>query len=330
VNRTIRTFAAGVVAAVAAVLLPAGVAHAATPPPSTTCSSSTAVKVSTAAALTKALAAAVPGTMITLAPGTYAGTFVARAKGTSAKPIALCGPRTAVLTAGAIDRGYTVHLDGAAYWQVSGFTVRGGMKGVMADNAQGNRIEGLLIDGVGDEALHLRTNSSDNLVRANTIQRAGLRTPSIGEGVYVGSAQSNWCELTACGPDRSDRNVIELNAVSATTAEAVDIKEGTTGGILRKNTFTGAGTTAADSWVDVKGNGWTISENTGTTSSVDGFQVHAVLAGWALDNVFSGNKATVNGTGYGFLVTTNKDRNRVTCTNTVTKAAKGYSNVACR
>jgi hypothetical protein len=296
VNRTIRTFAAGVVAAVAAVLVPAGVAHAATPP-STTCSSSTAVKVSTAAALTKALAAAVPGTMITLAPGTYAGTFVARAKGTSAKPIALCGPRTAVLTAGAIDRGYTVHLDGAAYWQVSGFNVRGGMKGVMADNAQGNRIEGLLIDGVGDEALHLRTNSSDNLVRANTIQRAGLRTPSIGEGVYVGSAQSNWCELTACGPDRSDRNVIELNAVSATTAEAVDIKEGTTGGILRKNTFTGAGTTAADSWVDVKGNGWTISENTGTTSSVDGFQVHAVLAGWATCSAATRPPSTAPATG---------------------------------
>lgn len=318
------------VAAVAAVIVPSAAAQAATPPPATTCSSSTAVKVSTAAGLTAALAKATPGTQISLAPGTYTGNFVASAKGTAAKPIALCGPRTAILDGGAIDRGYTLHLNGAQYWQVSGFTVRGGMKGVMADNAQANRIEGLAVTGVGDEALHLRRGSSDNLVRGNVIQRAGLRTPAIGEGVYVGSAQSNWCELTSCLPDRSDRNVVELNDISLTTAEAVDIKEGTTGGMLRKNSFAGAGMTTADSWVDVKGNGWTISENTGNGSPVDGFQLHRVLEGWALDNVFTGNNATVNGTGYGFTITTNKDRNQVTCTNKVFKAAKGYANVACR
>jgi Periplasmic copper-binding protein (NosD) len=321
--------AAGLVAA-AAVAIPAAVANAATPPSSTTCSSPTAVTVATSAGLTQALAAARPGSMIKLAPGTYTGTFVLRGAGTATRPIALCGPRTAVLTAGVTDRGYTLHLDGASYWQVSGFTVRGGLKGVMADNAQANRIEGLLIDGVGDEALHLRRGSSDNLVRGNTIQRAGLRTPAIGEGVYVGSAQSNWCELTACAPDRSDRNTIELNDISATTAEAVDVKEGTTGGTLRKNKINGTGMTAADSWVDVKGNGWTISENTGTASPVDGFQLHKVLEGWALDNVFTGNNSTVDGTGYGFLITTNKDRNQVTCTNKVFRAAKGYANAACR
>jgi nitrous oxidase accessory protein NosD len=327
VNRMHIAVVAGLIAAGAAV---AGPADAATPPRSTTCSSSTAVAVSTAAGLSQALAVARPGTMIKLAPGTYTGTFVLRGAGTAQKPIALCGPRTAVLTAGTIDRGYTLHLDGASFWQVSGFTVRGGLKGVMADNAQANRIEGLLIDGVGDEALHLRRNSSDNLVRGNTIRRAGLRTPAVGEGVYVGSAQGNWCELTACAPDRSDRNVVELNDISATTAEAVDVKEGTTGGTLRKNAFNGTGMTAADSWVDVKGNGWTISENTGTDSPVDGFQLHKVLEGWALDNVFTGNNATVNGTGYGFQITTNKTRNQVTCTNKVFGAAAGYANVACR
>jgi hypothetical protein len=330
VSRTRSLIATAVLGAVAAGLVPTAVAEAATPPSSTTCSSSTAVKVSTASGLTQALAAATSGTMIVLAPGTYTGTFTMRGAATTKKPITLCGPRTAVLTAGVTDRGYTLHLDGASYWQVSGFTVRGGLKGVMADNAQANRIEGLLIDGVGDEALHLRRGSSDNLVRGNTIQRAGLRTPAVGEGVYVGSAQSNWCELTACAPDRSDRNVVELNDISATAAEAVDIKEGTTGGTLRKNRFDGTGMTTADSWVDVKGNGWAVSENTGNGSPVDGFQLHEVLDGWALDNVFTGNNATVNGAGYGFLITTNKDRNQVTCTNKVFRAAKGYANAACR
>ncbi|MBN9096608.1 MULTISPECIES: hypothetical protein [unclassified Pseudonocardia] len=55
-----------------------------------------------------------------------------------------------------------------------------------------------------------------------------------------------------------------------------------------------------------------------------------MVEGWALDTVFAGNNATVNGTGYGFTITTNKDPNRVTCTNKVFQAAKGYANVACR
>ncbi len=86
--------------------------------------------------------------------------------------------------------------------------------------------------------------------------------------------------------------------------------------------------TDADSWVDVKGNGWTISGNVGTTSPVDGFQLHRILDGWGLDNVLSGNTATVNGPGYG--INSNKDRNRVTCTNKAYNAAKGLANVTCR
>lgn len=55
-----------------------------------------------------------------------------------------------------------------------------------------------------------------------------------------------------------------------------------------------------------------------------------MVEGWALDSVFTGNNATPNGTGYGFLVTTNRDRTQVTRTNKVFQAARGYANVACR
>jgi hypothetical protein len=306
--------------------LPA-VGHAA-PPPVRACTGGTLV--STAAGLTQALAAAGPGSVIRLAPGTYTGTFVARGAGTSTRPIVLCGPRSAVLTAGTTATGYSLHLDAARYWQVSGFTVRSGQKGVMADATRDSRIDGLLVEGTGDEAVHLRTNSTDNVVSNNVIRNVGSRTPAVGEGIYVGTAQSNWCTYTACAPDRSDRNVIEGNDISATRAESVDIKEGTTGGILRNNRFTGTGMTDADSWVDVKGNGWTISGNVGTTAPADGFQLHRILDGWGLDNVFSGNTATVNGPGFGINLSTNKDRNRVTCTNKAYNAARGLANVTCR
>jgi hypothetical protein len=299
------------------------------PTAGTACTQKPTTEVRTADELTEALAGARPGSVISLAPGTYAGNFIATAQGTQDKPIAVCGTRDAVLDGGATDGDYTFHLDGTAYWQLSGFTVRGGQKGVMADRAQGNLIEGLLVEGTGDEAIHLRQNSTDNVVRGNTVQNTGLRNGKYGEGIYIGSAESNWCDQTNCEPDRSDRNLIEGNTISGTTSESVDIKEGTTGGILRGNTFSGAGMTDADSWVDVKGNGWTIVGNTGTDSPEDGFQVHEILDGWGLDNTFDSNTATVNADGYAINVTKNEERNRVGCDNRSVDAGQGLSPEAC-
>jgi hypothetical protein len=39
------------------------------------------------------------------------------------------------------------------------------------------------------------------------IRTVGSRTPAVGEGIYIGSAQSNWCPYTSCQPDRGDRDV---------------------------------------------------------------------------------------------------------------------------
>ena len=78
-----------------------------------------------------------------------------------------------------------------------------------------------------------------------------------------------------CLPDRSDRNVLEGNDIAETTAESVDIKEGTTGGTVRGNTFSGVGMSAADAWVDVKGNEWQIVGNVGADAPEDGFQTHS-------------------------------------------------------
>ena len=81
----------------------------------------------------------------------------------------------------------------------------------------------------------------------NTISDTGIRREKFGEGVYVGSAQSNWCTISDCRPDRSDRNVIEGNAISGTTSEAIDIKEGTVDGVVFDNSFDGAAMTESDS-----------------------------------------------------------------------------------
>jgi hypothetical protein len=202
----------------------------------------------------------------------------------------------------------------------------------MVDSGVGNRIEGLLVTSMGDEAIHLRRTSTGNAVVGNTVRDTGLLKPKFGEGIYIGSAKSNWCRLTACGPDRSDGNVIEGNDIAGTTAEAVDIKEGTSDGVLRGNVFDGSHIVKADSWVDVKGNSWTIEGNTGTSSPQDGFQVHEVVDGWGQDTVFSGNTANVNAPGYGFNVAGPSElqsSTKVRCDNVTDGAESGMSNVAC-
>lgn len=284
------------------------------------------VTVHTGGELTSALRAATAGTLIQLAAGTYAGHFTGTGAGDPARPITLCGGRDAVLDGG--PGGYTLHLTEARYWRISGLTVHGGQKGVVLDNSQHTVVDGLEIAGVGEEALHLRTNSSDNVVSGNVIHNTGSQQAKFGEGIYIGSAQSNWGRYTGGQPDRSDRNQIIGNTVSDTTAEAVDIKEGTTGGVLRNNKFTGP-MSAANSWVNVKGNSWQIIGNIGHNSNGDGFSVHQILDGWGLDNTFADNTAVVNGPGYGFNVTKNQDRTVVSCGNRAEGAAKGLSNTPC-
>ncbi|MCC9206392.1 right-handed parallel beta-helix repeat-containing protein [Arthrobacter sp. zg-Y769] len=286
------------------------------------------VRVTTSTELENALDAARPGDVVGLAAGTYTGNFTASAEGTAEQPITLCGNAESILDGGTTDDGYVFHLDNSSYWALQGFTVRNGQKGVMVDQSTNNLIQGLTVTTTGDEAIHLRKFSTDNRVIGNTISNTGLRKPKFGEGIYIGTAESNWCDISNCEPDRSDRNSIEGNTITETTSESVDIKEGTSDGVLRANTFDGSGIIEADSWVDVKGRDWVIDGNTGINSPLDGFQTHEIIDGWGTDNVFRDNDAQVNGPGLGYSLKPVRD-NIVECSNTASAAGEGLSNEPC-
>jgi hypothetical protein len=98
--------------------------------------------------------------------------------------------------------------------------------------------------------------------------------------------------------------------------------------VLRNNTFDGSDIEAADSWVDVKGKGWTIEDNSGSNSPEDGFQTHEIVDGWGTENVFRNNTAKVNGPGYGYALTPVRD-NIVECNNEASAAESGLSNEPC-
>ena len=232
-----------------------------------------------AAELSRALSSARPGETIVLQAGVYEGNFVASTPGTAAAPITLCGTRSAVLEGPGINGGYVLHLDHASYWHVEGFTVESGQKGVVTDGVTHDLIYGLYVHGTGDEAIHLRSFSSYNVVSHNLIRDTGLHTPFFGEGIYVGSANKNWCRYSGCQPDRSNYNQIIGNNIADTTAENIDIKEGTTGGVISGNILNGTGMvrSAATSWVNVKGNGWLVKDNTGTHSIDNGFSVRSCV-----------------------------------------------------
>jgi hypothetical protein len=310
--------------------LPAGLVPAAPTPPFT-CPPAT-VTVSSAEELYKALAGAGPGDSIHLADGVYQegdSEFTATARGTAAKPIYLCGGKGAVLQGQGYKADYALHFDGAAYWRADGFTVRFGQKGVMVDAGTHLALQNLTVNDIGDEAVHLRKNSTANVVRGLTVYNTGNRRDKFGEGIYVGSAQSNWGTITGGQPDRSNGNFVLDNVISQTTAESVDIKEGTTGGVVAGNTFDGARLTGADSWVDVKGNGWLIAGNAGRTSPKDGFQTHVVVAGWGNDNTFADNVADLDGgSGVGYYLHEQLS-NKVDCNNKTAGAAGGLSNDPC-
>jgi hypothetical protein len=299
------------------------------------------VNVSTAAQLKDALLYAKPGDDIVLADGVYSQKFVIpdNVNGTASNPITLRGSRNAILDAGSINTGYVLHVQ-SDHWHIKGFTLKNGLKGIMADGANNILLDNLFVTNIGEEAIHLRKFSSKNTIQNCEITYAGLKTPDYGEGIYIGTAKSNWATVTNGELDRCDSNLVLNNKIGPfVAAECIDIKEGTTGGIIRGNTFDAKGiqgANSADSWVDVKGNYYLLENNTGHNSQpsalLDGYQVNVAYNGWGNYNEFKNNTCNVNAAGHGINVRLTSSNgtavgNKVYTSNVVNGAAKGVSNI---
>lgn len=314
-----------------ALCLAAGVAAAANASPNT-------IPVSSADALSAALAAANPGDTIQLASGDYDGVFVATAKGTAQAPVTLSGTAQSVLSNG---NGYGLQLDGAAHWKLTGFSVRHAKKGIVLDRSDHVDIDNVEVSEIGEEGVHFRQNSSDNVLQNSRVHDTGQQKPDYGEAVYIGTAKSGWGAGGGNGgPDTSDRNQVLHNALGpGVAAEHVDIKEGTAGGVVRDNTFDGQGISGendADSWLDAKGNGYRIEGNIGRVGGgsalVDGYQVHDVEGGYGCGNTFRANDSDLGGAaGYAINVSRRgcgSAPNVVYRDNTARNARMGLTNIA--
>ncbi|MDR3491544.1 MAG: right-handed parallel beta-helix repeat-containing protein [Gammaproteobacteria bacterium] len=309
------------------------------------------VNVANSDQLKAAILDARPGDTITLADGvyttngmpspipvggkTYTASFTATVSGTVTQPIYLVGSKNAVIDGGGTGRQYGLYFVNASHWVIKGISVTNASKGFIIDGGKNFVIDGVEVYNIGAEGIHLRAITTDSTIQNCIVHDTGKKNAGYGEGIYVGSANSNWGTYTNGLPDKSDRNQILSNTIYATGAENIDIKEGTSYGVIKGNIFDGAGMTGsfADSWIDMKGNYWNVSDNRGKNGKQDGFQDHGnqlkTNGNWGNFNTFSNNTAEVNGPGYGFWFQNNVTGNIVLCNNVVTNAQSGYSTLPC-
>ncbi|MCH8621994.1 right-handed parallel beta-helix repeat-containing protein [Undibacterium sp. TS12] len=300
----------------------------------------TTYRVTNAKELQDAIGKVKAGDVIQLAAGTYKDKFVIKNKsGKADQPIQLTGPAGSSAAVLANSGGYGLYLDHANYWIIDGITINNSGKGIILDTSTNNVLQNLTVHDVDDEGIHFRAFSTDNVLKNSHIYNTGKKQAGFGEGVYIGSANSNWCTYTSCNPDKSDRNKVLTNSIGPNVrAEGIDIKEGSSDGLIQGNTFDGSGISGenyADSVIDVKGNNYAITGNTVNnhpTSSdknlLDGFQIHQAYTGWGKNNKFSSNRFNLNTKGYGINVQSGLIGNIVCDNNSATNTTGGVANVA--
>lgn len=326
-------------------------AVSAAPTPPTTAgalpSSTGLIWVHTPEELRAAIVAAQPGDVIVLEDGEYRfdDRLVAEPSGTETSPITLRGSRAAIIRTKNASGDYGLHITGD-YWRVNGLTVAHATKGIVLDGSVGTILDGVEVFDIGDEGVHFRMCSSDGVLRNSFVHDTGRNSAQYGEGVYVGSANSNWdkyeCTDSVEGVsegDNTERVLIEDNVFEDITAEGADLKEGTDSGTIRNNVFRRVGLSgknSADSAIDAKGNNWLIEGNvvsetdadwdddghSSPSEFADGFQSHSVYDGYGTHNTFRANRVEGAIAGFGIGLYPALD-NVVTCDNEAPDAAAG-------
>jgi hypothetical protein len=239
-----------------------------------------------------------------------------------------------VINVGSIQDNHGIQIKNSSNLVIAGMTVTNSLKGISVIHSTNVTIADTRVDNIGYEGIHLRGFTTDSTIVGNTISRTGQRDAPFGEGIYIGTSENNWCAQTGCRPDRTDRVRVLNNTISTTSAQPIEVKEGTSDGVIRDNVIDGAnGTRNAQEWVKVKGNDWTIVGNKGSNSPLHGFSVNGSVAGWGLRNTFTDNSGAVNAEGHGFFIHEKNGKGSsdtdVSCSNSITRAAEGFSNLAC-
>jgi hypothetical protein len=78
--------------------------------------------------------------------------------------ITLRGSRNSVPDGGRTGGGYASRLLDAKYWNLTGFTIRSAAKGTILDGSSSDPLDDLQVTDIGQEGIHFRPLSSDNIL----------------------------------------------------------------------------------------------------------------------------------------------------------------------
>lgn len=226
------------------------------------------VECNTVDCILNAMKNAKPGDEIIIEPGTYvalekdntngrASLFFSAKDGNANKPITIKAkdPLNPPILKGKEGRydGYVMRITGD-YWQIKNLILEDGSKGLVFDNANNGLIENITVRDIGEEGIHLRDGSSNNVVTGCNVSNTGVKKPGFGEGLYVGSDKSQ--HNNPYNPDCNNNTIENCIIGPYVAAEGVDVKEGTLNTIIRNCTFSAKGITgenSADAFIDLKG-----------------------------------------------------------------------------
>lgn len=264
------------------------------------------VNVSTVTDLTSATLNARAGDTIWVAPGKYelpssncqndkfvnetgrdCGLIWLGADGTKTNPVVLAGSDPAdppEIYSSTYMSKYGIHVTGD-YVILKNLKIHTFSKGVVFDNSIGSLMEDCEVYHTGTELVHVRDSSQQVTLNRNFIHGSGYDVARYGEGIYVGTYNTGWASSQQSDRDagfwgtdasqhrfsgydwRVNDTKITCNIVKATTAENIDVKEGTIRGIVQGNMFIGDSTNYNgevdydDANIDMKGASWTVTDN---------------------------------------------------------------------
>jgi hypothetical protein len=211
----------------------------------------TQTMVSTSAALQAALMGAKAGDVIVVAPGMYQGTFEGTASGSASAPIVLMGQdptQPPVLSNPSSLNDLYIH--GGSYWQIQNLVLTGGLRGLLFDSVQNSYVCGIEVYAMGQEAIHMRSASSNNVVEGVYVHDTGLQAAGFGEAFYCGSVTGGY-------PPASDNNTIKYSLLGPNIgSKFVNFQPGAAGNVVDSCEFDGTGAKGANagySFVSLKG-----------------------------------------------------------------------------
>ncbi len=238
------------------------------------------INCSTVDQIVAAMADAKAGDEIIIASGIYNATkkvedaigkfnyFTSNANGTASNPIILRGAsassRPVLRAAEANKFGATTMSITGDYWIIKDLQLDFGQKGLILDTANNCQLLNLSVNNTSEEAIHLRSGSSNNLVQNCSITNTGKGSgkAGFGEGIYVGSDQK---QHDIYAPNCNNNTIDNCKIGPNVSAEGIDVKEGTQFTVIKNSTFSGAGITgenSADAFIDIKGGNAFIYNNT--------------------------------------------------------------------